>query len=259
MSWQGFKQAIHRAGSLVMKHGSRESVADVEYDYEEKRFKAMETVTLRLEKELRHYMESVKTLSNAQESMTLVLSGFYGEDQVTIAHQYYSAMKDISDNCLSELEEPFLKTVLNPLERFNLYYVNVNEAIKKRAKKKSNYEQLQSKLRKVEASKTDDPAYDLKLADLTNEVNEAQDKYTHYNEQLKSELPKLVDMRIPYLNPLFESFVKIQLRFFNENFRRINDVQLKLDAQTRQDYVTGDLERKMDNILEKIKELSIVI
>ncbi|OBA19084.1 BAR-domain-containing protein [Metschnikowia bicuspidata var. bicuspidata NRRL YB-4993] len=259
MSWQVLKNAISRAGALVLKPGPAEDTTDLEFEYEEKRYRAMETVTTRLEKELRHYIDSLRTLTNAQESMTLVLSGFYGEDENTIAHMYYTAMKELSQTCLEELEEPFLKTVLNPVERFNSYYINVNEAIKKRAKKKNAYDSLRTKLKKLDASPSDDPSYELKLSDLSKELEQAHSKYAYFNDQLKAELPTLVDMRIPYLNPLFESFVKIQLRFFNENFERINEVELVMDAQTRLDYVNGALEAKMDNILDKIKELNIAI
>lgn len=259
MSWYGFKNAINRAGALVMKGKAAEESADLEYDFEEKRYRAMETVTTRLEKELRHYMESLRTLATAQESMALVLAGFYGEDESTVAHTYYTAMKQVSEICVDELEEPFLKTVLNPIERFNSYYVNVNEAIKKRAKKRQSYNSLQQKLRKMDTSTSEDPSFEIKKADLTEETAAAETQYTFYNEQLKSELPKLVSMRVPYLNPLFEAFVRIQLRYFNENFQKINAVQSKLDAQTRLDYINGTLEKKMDGILDKIKELNIAV
>lgn len=259
MSWQVLKTAISRAGALVLKSGQTEDTSDLDFDFEEKRYRAMETVTTRLEKELRHYIDSLRILTNAQESMALVLSGFYGEDENTIAHMYYQAMKDMSEISLEELEGPFLKTVLNPVERFNSYYVNINDAIKKRAKKKAAYDLLRAKLKKLDTNPSNEPSYDLKLADVGKDLEQAQSDYTSHNDQLKTELPTLVDMRIPYLNPLFEAFVKLQLRFFNESFDKINDVELKMDAQTRQDYVNGALEARMDSILDKIKELNIAI
>lgn len=259
MSWLVLKNAISRAGALVLKTGQGEETTDLDFDYEEKRYRAMELVTTRLESELRHYLDSLEKLTTAQESMTLVLAGFYGEDENTVAHAYYSAMRDLSESCLEELEEPFLKTVLNPVERFNSYYVNVNEAIKKRVRKKAAYDSLRAKVKRLDANPSEDPSYELKLSDLSKELEQAHAKYVSHNDLLKSELPTLVDMRIPYLNPLFESFVKIQLRFFNENFRLINEVELKMDVQTRLDYVNGALEAKMDGILDKIKELNVAI
>lgn len=258
MSWTGLKKAINRAGAQVLlKTGHAEETVDLTFDYEEKRYRAMETVTVRLHKELRHYLETLRTLTTAQESMTLILSGFYGEDENNLAHSYHSAMKEVSQKCVDELEGPYFHTVLNPIERFNSYFDDVNEAIKKRNNKKIDYDALRSKVKRLEENPSEDPTYDLKLADVKQEATVAEEAYAGYNQQLKDELPKLVEMRIPYLNPLFESFVKIQLRFFNDNFAKLDQVQNAMDPQTRKDFINGTLEQKMDNILEKIRLLNI--
>lgn len=259
MSWQVLKKAINKAGALVLKNGQVEDTADLDFDFEEKRYRSMEKVSMQLETELRHYLESLRTFTDAQQSISLVLSGFYDHDEHTIAYQYNIAMKEMAETCIDELEGPFLKTVINPIERFNSYYASINDAIKNREKKKNAYDSLRAKLRKLDANPTDDPSYELKMYDLSNELEQARLNYATFNDRLKSDLPSLVNMRIPYLNPLFEAFVKVQLRFFNENYIKLQDAELHLDSQTRQDYVTGALETKMDNILDKIKELNIAI
>lgn len=258
MSWRGLKKAINRAGAQVMfKTGHLEETEDLAFDYEEKRYRAMETVTLRLHKELRHYLETLRTLTTAQESMALILSGFYGEEENNLAHKYNDAMREVSQMCVDELEEPYFQTVLNPIERFNSYFGDVNEAIKKRNRKKIDYDTLRAKVRKLEDNPTDEPAYDLKLNDLKDETSNAEQVYDGLNQQLKDELPKLVEMRIPYLNPLFELFVKIQLRFFTDNFSKLDVVLNSMDVQTKKDFINGTLETKMDNILDKIRLLNI--
>ena len=40
----------------------------------------------------------------------------------------------------------------------------------------------------------------------------AKEVYETLNEQLTSEIPQLIDFRVPYLDPSFEALVKIQLR-----------------------------------------------
>ena len=40
----------------------------------------------------------------------------------------------------------------------------------------------------------------------------AKEIYEGLNEQLTTELPRLIDLRVPYLDPSFEALVKIQLR-----------------------------------------------
>lgn len=259
MSWRGFKKAINRAGAKVrIKTGQIDQPADLEFDYQEKRYHTMEEASLRLHKDLRNYKDSLHTLTRAQASVADVLAGFYGKDEKNVATIYKETMKQLVANS-DEMELPYLQTVLNPIDRFNSYYVDVNEAIKKRNKKKLDYDALKAKVRKLVKSPKNDPAFELKLRDTQEELADAQDNYFVLNSQLKDELPQLMEMRIPYLNPSFEAFVKIQLRYFSENYAKLNSVQKQLDAETRHDFISGNLDKKMDSILGKIRELNVAL
>lgn len=259
MSWNGFKKAINRAGAQVkIKTGHIDLTPDLEFDYQEKRYHTMEKASLHLKKELRNYKDLLHALAQVQASVADVLAGFYGKDEASVAKVYQEAMREMLD-CREELEQPYLQTVLNPIERFNSYYVDVNEAIKKRAHKKIDYDALKSKVQKLIDNRQDDPAFEPKLRDTQEELARAQTVYGALNNQLKDELPQLIEMRIPYLNPSFEAFVKIQLRYFADNYAKLNVVQKQLDAETRRAFSSGDLDKKMDNILGKIRELNVAL
>jgi bridging integrator 3 len=64
----------------------------------------------------------------------------------------------------------------------------------------------------------------------------AREIYEDLNEQLTAELPQLIDLRVPYLDPSFEALVKIQLRFCKEGYERMAQVQQYLEPQVREDY-----------------------
>lgn len=64
----------------------------------------------------------------------------------------------------------------------------------------------------------------------------AREIYEELNEQLTAELPQLIDLRVPYLDPSFEALVKIQLRFCKEGYERMAQVQQYLEPQVREDY-----------------------
>jgi hypothetical protein len=66
----------------------------------------------------------------------------------------------------------------------------------------------------------------------------AKQIYEDLNEQLTSELPQLIDFRVPYLDPSFEALVKIQLRFCKEGYERMAQVQQYLEPQVREDYAS---------------------
>lgn len=87
----------------------------------------------------------------------------------------------------------------------------------------------------------------------------------------------LWDCRVPYLDPSFEALVKIQLRFCAEAYSRMAQVQQYvspflsglslqslplsfdryLDASTRDQYASGDLDARVEDVLGQIRELSI--
>ena len=64
----------------------------------------------------------------------------------------------------------------------------------------------------------------------------AREIYKDLNEQLTSELPQLIDLRVPYLDPSFEALVKIQLQFCKEGYERMAQVQQYLEPGVREDY-----------------------
>jgi hypothetical protein len=115
-----------------------------------------------------------------------------------------------------------------------------------------------------------------------DKLEQAKAAYDQLNEQLMSELPQLIDLRyvtctsrikrgartfywltisvinrVPYLDPTFEALVKIQLRFCAEAYSRMAQVQQYLDASTRDQYASGDLDARVEDVLGQIRELSI--
>ena len=85
----------------------------------------------------------------------------------------------------------------------------------------------------------------------------AKQAYETLNEQLFTELPQLIDLRVPYLDPSFEALVKIQLRFCAEAYSRMAEVQKYLDPKTRENYAEGKLDEEVDRVLGEIRDLSI--
>jgi amphiphysin len=313
MSWKGIKKAINRAGNQVLvATGQIDHTVDKAFEFEEKRYREMEIQSNKLQKELKHYVDYLNTITTAQINLGETLSSFYGiggetgisgtrldgtkidgsdgakqpiddvitsttfgsngirgesvpvesvhdlgDDHGDFAKQYYDQIKTLSLNCLQEVQHPYLQTVLNPMARFNSYHIEINEAIKKRKHKQLDYDTMRSKLKKLMENPQSTSEYDEKLATSQLDMENAQSTYNTLNQQLKDEIPKFINYRIPFLDASFESFVKIQLLFFNENFRVLNELQPKLDAKVRQDFATGKLDERIDNILGKMKQLNI--
>jgi amphiphysin len=126
--------------------------------------------------------------------------------------------------------------------------------IKKRNHKLLDYDAMRAKVKKL-AEKPDKDVNKLPRAEKDTEIAKAA--YDALNEQLFTELPQLIDLRVPYLDPSFEALVKIQLRFCTEAYSRMAQVQQYLDADTREQYAQGHLDNRVEQVLQEIRDLSI--
>lgn len=145
-------------------------------------------------------------------------------------------------------------TVLDPISRWCAYFPDINECIKKRNHKLLDYDHMRAKVKKL-VEKPDKDA--TKLPRTERETELTKQAYEQLNEQLFTELPQLIDLRVPYLDPSFEALVKIQLRFCAEAYSRMAQVQQYLDAESRDQYARGDLDNRVEEVLQEIRDLSI--
>ena len=61
------------------------------------------------------------------------------------------------------------------------------------------------------------------------ENDDAKDTFDALNEQLITELPQLLDLRIPYFDPSFESMIRMQVKFAEEGYEKLGGVQRWVD------------------------------
>lgn len=127
--------------------------------------------------------------------------------------------------------------------------------MKKRQNKLLDYDAMRAKVKKL----VEKPDKDVtKLPRAEKEAEAAKASYEQINDTLTTELPQLIDLRVPYLDPSFEALVKIQMRFCAESYSRMAQVQQHLDPDTREEYASGNLDNKVEQILQEIRDLSIV-
>ncbi|KAJ4152780.1 hypothetical protein LMH87_009300 [Akanthomyces muscarius] len=257
MSWAGFKKNVNRATTQVMmKTGHVEKTNDRDYEVEERRFKTMEAASLRLQKESKGYLDSLRAMTASQMRIAETIDAFYGDSGASdgVSRSYKQAVEDLDAETIKALDGPYQTTVLEPISRFCAYFPDVNECIKKRAHKLLDYDALRAKVKRL----VDKPDKDAtKLPRTEKELDMAKQLYEQLNEQLSTELPQLIELRVPYLDPSFEALVKIQLRFCAEAYSRMAQVQQYLDADTRDFYADGQLDARVEEVLNEIRELSI--
>lgn len=217
----------------------------------------MEGAANKLQKEAKGYLDSLRAMTASQTRIAETIDAFYGESgqQDKVSSYYKQAVQDLDAETVKELDGPYRETVLDPVSRFCAYFPEINEAIKKRNHKLIDYDALRSKVKKLADKPSDDPT---KLPRAEKESSMAEDIYERINQQLTTELPQLIDLRVPYLDPSFEALVKIQLRFCKEGYERIAQVQQYFDASIRDEYAQGVLDQRVEESLAEMKELTIV-
>jgi len=195
-------------------------------------------------------------MTASQMRIAETIDAFYGDAGARdgVSRSYKQAVSDLDAETIKALDGPFRTTVLEPISRFCAYFPDVNECIKKRDHKALDYDSLRAKVKKL----TEKPDKDAsKLPMLQKEEEMARQAYEQLNEQLLTELPQLIDLRVPYLDPSFEALVKIQLRFCAEAYSRMAQVQQYLEPETRDQYAEGVLDQRVETVLQEIRDLSI--
>ncbi|KAF1823179.1 BAR-domain-containing protein [Dissoconium aciculare CBS 342.82] len=257
MSWSGFKKNVSRTTTQVLvKAGKVEKTSDREYEVEERRYRTLESASLRLQKEAKGYLDSLRAMTASQMRIAETIDAFYGDSGARdgVSRSYKQAVEDLDAETVKALDGPYRTTVLEPINRFCAYFPDINECIKKRNHKMLDYDSMRSKVKRLVEKPDKDPS---KLPRAEKEADMAKAAYEQLNQQLTDELPQLIDLRVPYLDPSFEALVKIQLRFCAEAYSRMAQVQQYLDASTRDQYASGDLDARVEDVLGQIRELSI--
>ncbi|OAL51237.1 BAR-domain-containing protein [Pyrenochaeta sp. DS3sAY3a] len=220
------------------------------------RYRTMETAANKLQKEAKGYLDSLRAMTASQMRIAETIDAFYGDAGTKdgVSRSYKQAVTDLDAETIKALDGPYRTTVLDPIQRFCSYFPDINACITKREHKQMDYDRMRAQVKKL----TDKPDKDVtKLPRAEKDEQLAKAAYDQLNETLTSELPQLIDLRVPYLDPSFEALVKIQLRFCAEAYSRMAQVQQYLDANTRDQYAQGELDARVEEVLQEIRDLSI--
>ncbi|GAA5873536.1 hypothetical protein JCM16303_001157 [Sporobolomyces ruberrimus] len=258
MSWSGLKKAANRATTQIsMKVGSVERTDDSAFRLEDEKFKLLEKNSQSLHKEAKAYLDAVRSVSASSTRIGTTLDLFFGSDAgeaAMSANAYKRAVEEMEGNIARTIDAPYRATVLEPIGKFNSYLPEVRNAIAKREKKLLDYDAARAKARKL-GSKDSDP---VSLRAAETEEEQAREIFQALDTQLKEELPQLLDLRIPYLDPSFECMIRLQSHFATDGYEKLGGVQRYFADGVRDEYASGGLDAQVEGCLQEMRELSIV-
>ncbi|KNE54395.1 hypothetical protein AMAG_00369 [Allomyces macrogynus ATCC 38327] len=259
---KGFTKAVNRAGtSILQSAGAIEKTTDREFEEEERRFRSLEAKVTRLHKEAKGYLDALRAMSLAQTRMGATIEGYYDMSSPlqACATSYKTTIEQIDEELRNNtgvwVSHP---RFLDPRSADCPLLPDYNEAIKKRNNKLLDYDAVRSKHRKMVEKPLDDPT---RLPRAEDEVVEAKRVYESLNTPLKEELPQLIGLRVPYLEPSFEALLKIQYAHCREAVDRLAAIQpafqaAGLDAKSPE-AADRMLEGAVEDVLAHMRELSI--
>ncbi|KAG9302388.1 hypothetical protein G9A89_011438 [Geosiphon pyriformis] len=202
----------------------------------------------KLHKEAKRYLDSLRAMTAAQVRIAETVEHFYEDSENALGGaKYKQTVERLDAECRTYLDDPYRHTVLEPLGRFCAYFPDINDSIKRRQKKLLDYDAMRSKVRKLVDKPSDDPN---KLPRAEAQANESRELYNSLNTQLVTELPKLIDLRVPFIDPTFEALVKIQLKFCQESYDGLSSLQQYFPKDKHAD-------GQVEEVLQQMRDLAI--
>ena len=149
MSWDGFKKAINRAGASVTVKNVDKTM-DKDFDTEERRYKTLNTAGTSLQKSSKGYLDSLRAMTASQVTIAEIVSNLYEEAKQgpsvysNVGNLYLQCVREFDEETVKQMDGPFRETILDPITKFAGYFKEIDEAIKKRAHKKIDYDQCKA-------------------------------------------------------------------------------------------------------------------
>ena len=93
----------------MMKTGHVEKTSDREYEVEERRYRTLESASLRLQKEAKGYLDSLRAMTASQMRIAETIDAFYGDSGAKdgVSRSYKQAVEDLDAETVKALDGPY--------------------------------------------------------------------------------------------------------------------------------------------------------
>jgi amphiphysin len=173
---------------------------------------------------------------------------------IRACEEYEAIVADLKETLGPELE--MIETrIIKPADELTDVIKAIRKVATKRQHKQLDHDRHRAALKKLQDKKEKTVKDDKALYKAEADVELATQEFEHYNDLLKSELPKLFALEREFIRPLFISFYYMQLNIFytlHEKMQGINigyfDLTLDVEAA---------FEKKRGDVQEQTEALSI--
>ncbi|CAJ0751280.1 13232_t:CDS:2, partial [Entrophospora sp. SA101] len=266
---KGTTKAIGRLPQQIkQKTKLRSSMKDYEYNDASKKFAEVANHAEKLHTDVVKFRDQVSLMLNHQANLSNLLVEVYNPIQgleptdgavvrrqktsshsIKVVESYSQNAKDLRDTILSDLDL-LDHEVINPIANFLTVIKLIKKTITKRDHKKVDYERYSANVKKYKDMKD-------KILSAKDLLSTATQEYEYYNNLLKKELPLFFDYMIEFIEPVFESFYRIQIRIFRHSIKRLEKVVDKSDIDIDSSIVDSYDER-VEDAKNQIQSLTLL-
>ncbi|KIO19811.1 hypothetical protein M407DRAFT_246046 [Tulasnella calospora MUT 4182] len=270
---KGLTKAIMRTPHLMTtKVGMAKKSNDPEFDEYTRHFTAMEAASEALLKDAKAFSEAVGSLLTSGHQSSVHFANIFhpGSNEYNLESKHPDAANTIRnvDQYQTEMEElrlslsPELELIetriIGPVKELQGVMKLIRKNITKRDHKLVDYDRFNNSLIKLREKKEKTLADEKNLFKLEQDFEQATSEYEMFNNALKTDLPRYMQLAAQFIDPLFHSFYYMQLNISYLMLEKLNYFcEKKYDtAGTTQDVVNAYEQRRGD-AREQVEALGI--
>lgn len=283
MSWKGFKKALERMPhQLQTKIRKGNTTVDSEYDDLRMRFVDLEGVTKELFTHAAQFRDSLRGVMVYQTSYLEQALAIYrpistdpeGTSQPVGAYTDEGASPEllrVADEfhrrilAIREKVEPQLSSmetsVIGPIQELLAMMKNVHKCMQKRDHKLIDYDRHRTAIEKYDAKEGVDGQRRLgdekSYQKVTAQYQDATRQYNYFNDMLKSELQKLLELRQAFIDPIFLKFFSIQHQLYSAMFKEFSEAARNCPAFDLNSPVIPAWEKKWNQAQQQLNSIDM--
>ncbi|GAA5883789.1 hypothetical protein JCM16303_002373 [Sporobolomyces ruberrimus] len=223
---KGFGKALARAPhAFTSKVGLATKSSDPETDELVRKFTSLEEQTGKLVKDTSNFREAIAGMLTSQAGFAtafatlfsplndeLPLASRHPEAQGTIDNiaNYHELMNELRDAVQPELEL-IDSRVTAPLKEYSDLLKKTRKTITKREHKLTDFDRHNNSYSKLKDKKEKSLSDEKNLFKYEQDLELATQEYEHYNNMLKTEIPRFIALSSTFISPVFQTFYYIEV------------------------------------------------
>ncbi|XP_029461002.1 myc box-dependent-interacting protein 1 isoform X6 [Rhinatrema bivittatum] len=223
------KKLTRAQEKVLQKLGKADETKDEQFEQCVQNFNKQLTEGSKLQKDLRTYLTSVKTMQEASKKLTECLQEIYEPDWP--GREDANKIVENSDLLWTDYHQKLVDQALLTMDTYLGQFPDIKSRIAKRGRKLVDYDSARHHYESLQNAKKKDEA---KIAKAEEELLKTQKVFEEMNADLQEELPSLWNSRVGFYVNTFQSIAVLEENFHKEMGKinqNLNDVMVNLEKQ----------------------------